>query len=443
MNQLAADTKESRVETKLAAARTRLIIDKPFLGALVLRLPMERANPDWCKTTATDAKKFYYNAEYIESLSLPQTQFILAHEALHCALSHFSRRQHRIKHRWDLACDFAINPMLIHDGLTPPDDALFMKHFEGMTAEEIYPFMDEYEDEQPLDQHIYDKNDESGEDPQGSDYDPPKESPPEKQKPENNNPNNDTPDNSSNGQQQQTNPDTSGKSDKSETDPSQEGAPQPPPLSHQERETLEIQWQQRMAGAAQSAMQAGKLDGEMARMVDFFLQPEIPWRALLARYMTNTARDDYSYTRPSARRGDPFIFPSLRSSQVDIMVAVDTSGSISDAEMKEFVSEIDSIKSVLRARITLHCCDAKLSPNGPWVFEAWDEFTLPKNIYGGGGTSFIPIFDWAALQDKQPDLLVYFTDAEGAFPKYEPMFPVIWLVKGKHKTPWGQRVQLN
>ena len=108
------------IETKLSAARTKLIIDKPFLGALVLRLPLEAGDPSWCKTTATDARKLYYNPQYIEQLDLLQTQFALAHEALHCALSHFARRQHRDKHRWDLACDYAINPLLINDGLAPP-----------------------------------------------------------------------------------------------------------------------------------------------------------------------------------------------------------------------------------------------------------------------------------------------------------------------------------
>lgn len=107
------------IETKLAAARTRLILDKPFLGALVLRLPMHAADPAWCPTTATDARAFYYNPEYIQQLSIEQTQFMLAHEALHCALSHFARRRHRVRHKWDLACDYAINPLLIDDGLSP------------------------------------------------------------------------------------------------------------------------------------------------------------------------------------------------------------------------------------------------------------------------------------------------------------------------------------
>jgi len=56
--------------TKLAAARTRLILDKPFLGALVLRLPMHPADPAWCPTTATDARALYYNPAYIEQLSI-------------------------------------------------------------------------------------------------------------------------------------------------------------------------------------------------------------------------------------------------------------------------------------------------------------------------------------------------------------------------------------
>jgi len=449
---------EQDLETKLAAARTRLIIDKPFLGALVLRLPMVKGDPTWCKTTATDARKFYYNEDYINDLSLAQTQFVLAHEALHCALSHFARRQHRIRHRWDLACDFAINPLLIKDGLTPPPNALYERTFDGMTAEEIYPMLDDFDNEEPQDQHVYDESDSDGENPQG-DREPPTQTPPPKDQPgEQDNDNQEPQQNrGSGGNQPQEDNESRGNSNQSEDDSESqgggsapqveeseaEGAPQPPPLSHSEKEALSIQWKQRMAGAAQSAMQAGKLGEDMARLVDFLLQPELPWRALLARYMTAVARDDYSYTRPNPRRGDPAIYPSLRSSQVDIMVAIDTSGSISDSEMQEFISEIDAVKGQMRARITLHACDSELANEGPWVYEPWDEFQKPQNMAGGGGTSFVPVFDWAERQDRYPDLLVYFTDAQGQFPKSEPNFPVIWLVKGKASIPWGQRVQLN
>ncbi len=406
---------DTDIQNKLAAARTRLILDKPFLGALVLRLPLVEANPNWCKTTFTDAKKFYYNDEYIEALDIQETQFILAKQALHCALSHFARRQHRIKDRWEIACDYAVNPLLIHDGLKPPPGTLMDESFNGMTAEEIYHYIDEQDDEES--EHSKQSQDKDDDVPDPNQSDDVQDNQPAQESSEIN----------SNQQQK----DTRGL------------AAKPSALSPQEQEELSIQWQQRLAGAAQQAMQAGKLGGSMARMVDYMLQPKLPWRMLLAKYMTSSARDDYSYSRPSSRRGDPAIFPSLRSAQINIAVGIDISGSVDDTEMNEFISEVDAIKGSMRARITLLPCDAVLADGAPWVYEPWEEVELPQRLKGGGGTKFSPVFDWLDTQDQLPDLLVYFTDAQGVFPEIIPSYPVIWLVKGKQSVPWGQRIQLN
>jgi predicted metal-dependent peptidase len=389
------------IETKLTAARTRLILDKPFLGALALRLPMIAADPKWCQTTSTDARSFYYNPAYIDALSLEQAQFVLANQALHCALSHFARRQHRSRFRWNIACDHAINPLLVKEGLTPPPGTLVLDCYEGMTAEEIYPYIDENDSDEPSESPQQD-GDGSGESKEES-----------------------------KGQE----PNDSGRDEAG-------GAAEPQPLSASEQESLAAQWQQRLAGAAQQAQQAGKLGGILGRMVGEMMQPKLPWRLLLARYMTQYARDDYSYMRPSRREG-AMILPSLRSAQADIMVVLDTSGSISEQEIDEFMSEIDAIKGQLRARIVLHACDTALAEDGPWIFEPWDEFRSPKSIQGGGGTDFRPVFEWVSRQGREPDLLLYFTDALGEFPLVEPGFPVLWLVKGKAPIPWGQRIQLN
>lgn len=398
------------IETKLSAARTRLILDRPFLGALVLRLPMKATKPERCKTIGTDVRALYYNPEYITRLSLDQTQFVLAHEALHCALSHFARRQHRVKQRWDIACDLAINPLLIQDGLKPPPGVLLKSGFEGMMAEEIYPYIEADSEEETHDDHFYDQENTS----QGA---------------------------SSAGPSQADDPDSgSGQAQDEDGDSQQSG--QPRPLSETEQEQLAVQWRQRLAGAAQQARQAGKLGAAMMRLVDHLLQPQLPWRMLLARYMTAVARDDYSYQRPSRREGEA-ILPTLRSAQVNITLVLDTSGSIHDTEMQEFVTEIDAIKGQVRARLVLHACDAALCQNGPWVYEPWETFTLPEGIYGRGGTRFTPVFEWLDQETLKPDLLVYFTDAQGEFPKTEPAYPVLWLVKGRGKVPWGQRVQLN
>ena len=424
-------TDTTALDNKLAAARTRLILDKPFLGALVLRLPMVAADPSWCQTTATDARKFYYNPEFIEELRPHELQFILAHEALHCALSHFARRQHRLKHRWDIACDYAINPLLIDEGLEPPPGILFEHSFKGMTAEEIYPCLDDHTDEKDtLDQHIYDDNPDDGTDNQ-------------EQNAGKGNDNGEQQNQGGQSEKTQDDPAGSGEEQQQQGHQGTGGAPQPPPLTQQERETLDVQWQQRLAGAALQAQQAGKLSGGMARMVDHLLQPRLPWRMLLARYMSATARDDYSYTRPSSRRGDPAIYPSLRSAQLNLAVILDVSGSVSKKEMQEFVSEVDAIKGQLRARILLHACDSQMVAEGPWIVESWEDLELPEKLTGGGGTSFKPAFTWIDSLDQQPDLLVYFTDAQGDFPELPPAYPVIWLVKGKTPVPWGQRIQLN
>ncbi|RLJ67635.1 putative metal-dependent peptidase [Sulfurisoma sediminicola] len=408
---------------KLAAARTKLILDKPFLGALVLRLPLVEAGA-WCRTTGTDARKLYYNPQWIDSLTTAEVQFALAHEALHCALGHFARRGHRVQRKWDLACDFAINPLLMDEGLKPPLGSQVLDLYRGMAAEEIYPCIDDELDNETLDDHVWD-GDDGGQGGGGGEQD-----------------------------------DVQGKggSDPQEIDPDAGGAtPQkagaggtagdgpdgpPPPLSAKEKEQLQNQWQRHLAAAAQRAREAGKLSGNLARLTDTALAPQVSWRAALAQYLSQAARDDYTWLRPSRREGD-VIWPSLRSHSGEIFIALDTSGSIADADLAQFVGELNAIKGTLPVRITLFACDSDLHADTPWICEPWEEFRLPRKFEGGGGTAFAPVFDWVEKSGGHPDALVYFTDAEGEFPKVAPNYPVLWLIKGKAPVPWGRRIQLN
>ena len=462
MNDLELDLQE--IETKLSAARTRLILDKPFLGALVLRLPLQAADKSWCMTTGTDARKFYYNPEYISELHAEEAQFVLAHEALHCALSHFARRGHRVKHRWDIACDYAINPILVDEGLKPPPGSLMLNEYRGMTAEEIYPLIDDSDMSETLDQHLYDKQDKQAEGGQNQQHNPLDQQNKKTQsggegqgeQQQQNNQGDRPSEQQGAGQDDQHDPDKpdSGLPKQHADAPEQQARPteaseqpvqsaEPEPLTEKEKDDLHVQWQQRLAGAAQQAQQAGKLGEGMARMIDFFLQPTLPWRMLLARYMNSVSRDDYSYTRPSSRRGDPAIYPSLRSAQMELVVAVDVSGSIDRDELSEFIAEVDSLKAQVRARVTVLTCDSKITCEHPWVFESWEHCYLPDRVIGGGSTDFNPVFDWVDRHDMRPDLLIYFTDAEGRFPEHESHYPTVWLVKGKRSVPWGQRIQLN
>jgi len=197
-----------------------------------------------------------------------------------------------------------------------------------------------------------------------------------------------------------------------------------------------------MASAAQQARLAGRLRDSWLRAVDGLIEPQLPWRVLLARYLMNAAREDYSFQRPSRREGEALL-PRLAGGELDLHVALDTSGSIGAEELAQFVAELDALKGQVRARVVVHGCDERLDARGPWSYQPWESITLPPALGGGGGTSFRPVFEWIAARRLRPDLLLYFTDAEGDFPKAAPDYPVIWLVKGRAKVPWGERIQLN
>jgi predicted metal-dependent peptidase len=415
----ADDAALAPILTKLAAARTRLIMERPFLGSLVMHLPLKPA-PDWCRTTATDAKAFYFNPGFIDNLNLAQTQFVLAHEAMHCAMGHDHRRNGRIKKRWDVACEHAVNLVLIEDGMKPPLHGILAdQNYMTLSAEEIYPMIPEDTPEESFDEHLFDDDSQTG-----SSSDP-----------------NEHPEDPEQG-------DAGGAGQSGETDPQDRdggagnAAERPDPLTPSEREELAEQWKNRLAAAAQAARQAGKLSQSMLRWVDDLLAPSLPWRALLARFFVVNQRDDYSWRRPSRREGDALL-PRLSSDGLEVVAAIDTSGSISDEELREFVTELDALKGQVRARVTLLACDNRVDVNAPWEYEPWDTMQLPSELDGGGGTDFRPVFEWVEAENRSPNLLVYFTDAEGSFPKVQPDYPVIWLVKGKGQVPWGERVQLN
>ncbi|MBI3095121.1 MAG: hypothetical protein HYY97_09645 [Rhodocyclales bacterium] len=420
-------TQAADAAARLAAARAKLILDQPFLGALVLRLPLAAAGP-WCRTTATDARKLYFNPQWIAALSSGEVQFALAHEALHCALGHFARRGHRVQRLWDLACDFAINPLLLDEGLKPPLGAQVLDLYRGMAAEEIYPCLDDSLDQDTLDDHAWD-GDEGGRGGQD----------------ENQNGNAGSGTGSAVAAPADGDGVTSPRVDGGDTARELQESP-PPPLTAREKQQLQQQWQRHLAGAAQRAREAGKLSGSLARLVESALAPQVSWRAALAQYLSQAARDDYSWLRPS-RRSDgssgEVIWPSLRSHAGDIFVALDTSGSIAAADLAQFVGELNAIKGTLPVRITLLACDAALAPDAPWVCEPWQELRLPRKFEGGGGTAFAPVFDWIERAGAHPDALVYFSDGQAEFPELAPHYPVLWLIKGQAPVPWGRRIQLN
>lgn len=427
-------TSLARVLTKLAAARARLVLDRPFIGALALHLPFRAVDADVCETVATDARAFWFNPAFIDGLSFADTQFALAHEAMHCALGHFARRAHRVRRRWDVACDHAVNLMLADDGVALPVDALANPAFRGLGAEEIYPLIPGDTVEQTFDRHPSARD--AGVDGLIGHL----------------------------GEQRVMAAADRASASASASAPSGTGGDdaddcwddagmaarkhrpgnrqQLPVIGEAAAFALEQQWKSRVATAAQAAREAGRLGDSWLRALEGIIEPTLPWRALLARHLSSLAREDHSFAR-GARREGAAILPRLATGSLRLVAVLDTSGSITHEELAEFAAELDALKGQVRAEVIVHACDERLAVDGPWRFAPWEPVTLPGQLSGGGGTRFTPVFEWIERELPRPDLLIYFTDAQGEFPATAPDYPVLWLVKGRAPVPFGERVQLN
>lgn len=128
---------EMTPERKVMQARTNLVLDQPFFGALILRLP---CSPDpACKTLWTNGTRIGYNPKFVDSLSLAETEGVLAHEVLHCANGHPWRESGRQHGKWNMACDYAINPIVLDSKMQLPKDALLNPAYKGLSAEAVYP----------------------------------------------------------------------------------------------------------------------------------------------------------------------------------------------------------------------------------------------------------------------------------------------------------------
>src|SRR5438270_5583034 len=126
---------------RIQKARTALLLDHPFFGSLLFRLGGRASGS--IQTMATDGVSLFYNSDFVETLNAAELTGVLAHEVMHPALQHHTRRGDRNQARWNMACDYAINPMLLDAGLTLPKDVLIDDRFRGMSAERIYNLIEE------------------------------------------------------------------------------------------------------------------------------------------------------------------------------------------------------------------------------------------------------------------------------------------------------------
>jgi len=387
------------IADRITACLRTLILDETFFGSLALRLNII---PDPAiGTFATNGTDLLYAPDFAASLSDPENTFVLAHEVLHCALGHLWRKGDRDHQQWNQACDYVVNDNLvqhIENGCTVmamPKTALYDIKYRGMSAEEIYNLLPPPDPNSPPPQPQ----------PCGEFTDPPPEPDPDA--------------------------DDDGKPSDGDGEPTYS-----PPATMSEAEwkvaTIQAQTSEKVTGQ-------GHTTSDLDRLINEHIHPTIPWQDHLREFTSTITRDDYTWTRPNTRYAHTgFILPTLHSESIgDIVIAIDTSGSVNEKLLARFLSESQSLlDSAKPSSITILSCDT--SVKNPKTFYAGDTLTdyLPK---GGGGTEFDPVFDYIEQHDINPIALIYFTDGYGSFPPTEPHYPTLWLhYGGQVDYPFGQ-----
>jgi predicted metal-dependent peptidase len=147
-------------------------------------------------------------------------------------------------------------------------------------------------------------------------------------------------------------------------------------------------------------------------MVDHLTEPKMPWRELIQSMLTSTIKTDYSYMRPS-RRGwhiDAILPSQTPGEEIDITVAIDTSGSIGTKELQVFLSEIQGIMdSFAGYRIKVFSFDT--GAHNPAEYTSENLHSIADYVPGGGGgTDFDAIFDYLKDEGIVPNRLIVFTD---------------------------------
>ena len=300
---------ETPTSRRIQKARTALVLDHPFFGSLLFRLKDCECRS--IETMATDGVSLYYNPEFVETLNAATLAGTLAHEVMHPALHHHVRRSGRDPKRWNVACDFAINPLLVDAGLSLPEGILLDNRFRGMSAEQIYNLLETEAGQDPSSEH--EEGESGGE--------------------------------GSNAEQQ-----AAGDANKPSAPRTEGGigqvldAPAPdedsPTTEEQERE-----WNIAVNQAATIAKHAGKVPAGLNRTLEGAAEAAVDWRELLRRHWSDTIPADYSWMRPNRRHlwTGLYLPGVVREGVGEVAIAVDCSGSVSGRQLRLFEAEVRSI----------------------------------------------------------------------------------------------------
>jgi predicted metal-dependent peptidase len=387
---------DREVREILVTARVGMLLRASFFGNLATRLKLINAD-EWCATAATDGRNFYYNTRFIKMLRPKEVEFLFGHEVLHVVYDHFGRRGERHPMLSNVAADYCVNADLkkhrVGEFITSVP-CLYESKYEGMSYEEVYDDLYKNAEKIDINELIQKLLDDHMEDEDGDD---------------------------SNGE---------GRDGNSRT--------KRPKLTEEEKAAIRDEIKEAMLSAAQTC-DAGNIPAGVKRIIQDLTEPKMNWRELIRQQIESTVKSDFTWLRTSRKGWDmDAIMPGMKTQEaIDICVMVDMSGSISDTQGRDFISEVKGIMETFEDyRIHIGCFDTEVYNMQMFTADNLEDISEYR-LDGGGGTNFDCFFDYFKKEEIEPKKLVVFTDGYPGGSWGDPNYcDTVWIIHGdKNPNP--------
>lgn len=375
----ASPTERRKAQNNIDKARVALVLNHSFFASIVFR---RRIDIEDATETAyvTQAGRIGVGTKFVAGLTVQETVFLLAHEAMHYALMHNYRRQCRDPKTWNVVCDYVINDLLVESRVgTPIENGAYRPGAREYAAEQLYQEQQDQGQGQP-------------------DYQP-----------------------------------GVGNDDLSETELPEGKSP-----AEMAQEAA-----QEIVAATMAAKKQGNMPAGLARTVDEIVNPTTPWYQLLERYMELLVKADQSWRRPRKKMmAHELYLPSsdTKPAMGTVVIGVDTSGSVGAKEVAHFVGHINAILErcnpelvyVLHVDSRVHQADEFTPDDLPLVI---------KSFRGGGGTNMCKVLEWVDDEGVEPDVCIILTDGYTPYPDKAPIYPLVWLQTENRESPVGENIK--
>jgi len=394
-------SKKLNAREMISKAKISLLNHQPFFGALTIHLKPIEINR--LPTAGIDQYgNLYYNKKWIEALTDDECEAVLVHEVLHCVFKDMERRGHRQEVIWNYALDFVNNLMIKANHFKLPKGALIDDKWKDMIKEEVYDKL--MKNVKVIPMSALCKSNKCGSCKM-----------------------------SGKGKKKQG----QGVCRKGVWDYhlGENDSKQGIGKGAKGREFNEKDWRGILSNAYKIAKSQGNIPAGMDRIFNQLTQPKVNWKSILLRFIESHIPRDYTWRKPSKRSASLGVYmPRTLKEFIQVTIAIDTSGSISDQEYDKFISECCGIARAFQSiRMTIISADCKIQH----VYEIDNNFN-PHSVVckGRGGTDHVCVFEYIKKEKPDTKLLVCFTDLYTTVPpKNSPLYKnlnVLWVLTKDH-----------